>query len=77
MKNVDAAAGRLALALASRERLHRLESLSNASGIKFISLRKNINNANSEIKAAQKNLKNAWARLGVNSSKFPSVNYYR
>ena len=74
MRNVDAAAGRLALALVARERLHQIESLSNASGIKLINLRKNINKANAEIRNSQKNLKNAWARLGVNSSKFPSVN---
>jgi hypothetical protein len=58
--NVNAAARRLALALETRLRLHEI-GYSNKT---------NISKANAEIKAAQKNLKNAWARLGVNSSKF-------
>jgi len=75
MRNIDAASRRLAQALVVRENLHQLESLSNASGIKVINLRKNINRANAEIRNSQKNLKNAWARLGVNSSKFPNVRF--
>jgi hypothetical protein len=60
--NVNTAARLLALALEKRLRLHEMEA----------SNRQKISSANAEIKAAQKKLKNAWARLGVNSSKFPS-----
>ena len=64
--NVNKAARRLALALEKRLSLHEIES----------SNKTNISKANAEIKAAQKNLKNAWARQGVNSSKFPSPKKY-
>jgi hypothetical protein len=63
--NVNKAARRLALALEERLLLHEMG----------ISSRQIISSANAKIKAAQKNLKNAWARQGVNSSKFPSPRY--